>query len=304
MSSNQFDMEFEGDRDIAWCPGCGNFGILNIVKQALAELSLKPQEVVFISGIGQAAKFPQYLNCHYFNGLHGRSLPPAMAIKAANPNLTVIAESGDGCTYGEGGNHLIHTILRNPNLTNIVHNNLVYGLTKGQASPTSMCGFMTPVQVSGVTNDPFNPITLAIGLGASFVARAFTGNKEHSIKVIKEAINHKGYALVDMLQPCVTFNKLNTYKWFKENTYIMEEHDPSDRHAAFKKATETDRLPLGIYYKRSLPTFEEHNDGYQLFKDPLYKRKLDVVKLSDLINARRAPHLSKELSHVYRKDVS
>lgn len=281
---NEFDM---GKIDIAWCPGCGNFGIVAFVKEALKELNLNPKDVVFVSGIGQAAKIPQYINANYFNGLHGRSLATAMAIKAANPELTVICESGDGCSFGEGGNHFIHNILRNPNVTNITHNNMIYGLTKGQASPTSQYGFVTPVQVSGVTNEPFNPIALAISLNASFVSRIFVGHKEHAKKVIKEAVKWKGYALVDVFQPCVSLNKVNTYKWFKKNTYIMEDHDPTDRDAAFKRATESEKLPLGIFYKNPKPTFDEANDGYSLSKDPLFKRSLDKEKLAKLINSKR-----------------
>lgn len=281
---NKFDIE---NTDITWCPGCGNFGILSLMKEVLMELELKPQDVVYVSGIGQAAKFPQYINAHYFNGLHGRSLAVATAIKATNPEMTVICESGDGCSFGEGGNHFVHNILRNPNITNFTHNNMIYGLTKGQASPTSMYGFITPVQVSGVTNEPFNPLALAISLNASFVARVFIGHREHAKSIIKEAITHKGYALVDILQPCVTFNKLNTYKWFKQNTYFLENHDSSNRNEAFIKATEKDKLPLGIFYKYLKPTFEENNDGYVNYKEPLFKRSLDVEKLTALINSKR-----------------
>lgn len=285
MSSNPFDVPKE--TDIAWCPGCGNFGILRIMKEVLFEQNLKPENVVFVSGIGQAAKFPQYLNCNYFNGLHGRSLPAALAIKASNPELVVIAESGDGCSYGEGGNHFVHTILRNPDITNIVHDNQVYGLTKGQASPTSVAGFKTPVQVSGVTNEPINPLALAIALDASFVARTYSGNRDHAIKTVKEALNHKGYALVDILHPCVSYNKINTYKWYKENTYVMDNHDHRNKEEAFRRANERDKLPLGIFYKKDKPVFSAINDGYAVFKDPLYKRKVDVRKLEDLINARK-----------------
>jgi len=282
--ANKFDIE---NTDIAWCPGCGNFGILSLMKEVLTELELEPQDIVYVSGIGQAAKFPQYINAHYFNGLHGRSLAVATAIKATNPEMTVICESGDGCSFGEGGNHFVHNILRNPNVTNFTHNNMIYGLTKGQASPTSMYGFITPVQISGVTNEPFNPLALAISLNASFVARVFIGHREHTKSIIKEAIIHKGYALVDILQPCVTFNKLNTYKWFKENTYFLENHDSSNRNEAFVKATEKDKLPLGIFYKNIKPTFEENNDGYLNYKEPLYRRSLDVEKLTALINSKR-----------------
>ncbi|MEE9523798.1 MAG: thiamine pyrophosphate-dependent enzyme, partial [Thermodesulfovibrionales bacterium] len=190
-----------GDIDIAWCPGCGNFGILNALKEALSGLDIEPEDLVMVSGIGQAAKIPHYLRANFFNGLHGRALPPATGIKASNPGLTVIAESGDGDMYGEGGNHFIHTIRRNPDITNIVHNNMVYGLTKGQASPTSQIGFMTPVQVHGVFPEPFNPIAVAISLDASFVARTFIGDRDQTVDILKKAISHKGYALVDIFQP-------------------------------------------------------------------------------------------------------
>src|SRR3989339_858463 len=146
MDKNIYDSKTE----IAWCPGCGNLWILNALKDALVELEIAPKNLVIVSGIGQAGKTPHYLSCNLFNGLHGRALPPATGIKAINPELVVIAEGGDGDMYGEGGNHLTHVIRRNPNITCIVHNNMVYGLTKGQASPTSQCGFKTPVQVSGV----------------------------------------------------------------------------------------------------------------------------------------------------------
>ncbi len=230
MDKNIFELNHEIDR--AWCPGCGNFAIIKILKQALQELGKTPQETVISSGIGQAAKLPQYLNLNYFNGLHGRSLPVATAIKATNPELTVIAESGDGCTYGEGGNHFIHAIRRNPNLTNIVHNNMIYGLTKGQGSPTTMKGVKTSVQINGYFIEPFNPTAVALANGATFVARAFSGNVEQSVDIIKKAIQHKGYALVDMLHPCVSFNKYNDFKWYKENTYYPENHDISNLKSA------------------------------------------------------------------------
>ncbi len=285
MDPRLFDLE---DIDIAWCPGCGNYSILKVLKGALADLEIPPEKVVMVSGIGQAAKIPHYFKCHFFNGLHGRSLPVATAIKAVNPDLHVIAESGDGCTYGEGGNHLIHTLRRNPNITNIVHNNMVYGLTKGQASPTSQQGFKTPVQQEGVIPEPFNPIALAVSLDASFVARAYAGDGDQSKEIIKRAILHPGYALVDMLQPCVTYNKVNTYAWFKENTYYLEEiHDPSNRAEAFKRSTETGKLPLGIFYIRPKPVFEEGLGLYAESREPLYRRLPDIEKLSRLVDSKR-----------------
>jgi len=281
--------DFEHAIDIAWCPGCGNFRILKSVKDALEELELDPRIVVFVSGIGQAAKTPQYMDVHYFNGLHGRTLPAATAIKASNRGLVVIAESGDGDMYGEGGNHFMHAIRRNPDITNIVHNNMVYALTKGQASPTTRQGFVTPVQTQGVTEEPFNPIAVAIALDASFVARAFAGDARQTTDIIKKAVTHKGYALVDIFQPCVTYNKVNTYAWFKENTYYLDDtYDPSDREAAFRKATEPGRFPLGvIYLNRNKSVFEETLIAYRHDDRPLYQRTVDMGVLKDLVDSMR-----------------
>ena len=285
MNTQIFDMD---DIDIAWCPGCGNFPILKIVKEVLADLEVEPSNLVLVSGIGQAAKIPHYFKTNVFNGLHGRALPVATAIKAVNPALTVIAQSGDGDMYGEGGNHFIHTIRRNPNITNIVHNNMVYGLTKGQASPTSQKGFKTPVQVNGVFLEPFNPLAVAIALDASFVARAFAGHVEQTTEILKKAIAHKGYALVDIFQPCVTFNKLNTHQWFNGNSYYLQEHNPYDRNLAFKKALESEKLPLGIFYTNPKKTTFEQNIGiYQQNQKPLYKRQTNFEKLSALIKEFR-----------------
>jgi 2-oxoglutarate/2-oxoacid ferredoxin oxidoreductase subunit beta len=275
--TNLFDKE---NIDIAWCPGCGNFGILNALKKALTELNIEPKNLVVACGIGQAPKTPHYFNTNMFNGLHGRALPPATAIKAVNPELVVIAEGGDGDMYGEGGNHFLHTIRRNPDITHLVHNNMVYGLTKGQASPTSEVGFKTPVQIDGVISEPINPIAIAIAQGASFVARAFAGDIDKTKDIIKAAIQHKGYALVDILQPCITFNKINTFQWFKEQTYYLEDHDSSNQLQALAKALEKDKLPLGIFYKSQKKTFEEKLQIYQESTKPLWQRPRDLNKLN------------------------
>lgn len=283
MEKNNFDME---NSDIAWCPGCGNFSILNILKKALMELDIKQENLVMVSGIGQAAKIPHYLKANFYNGLHGRALPPATAIKAANSELTVIAESGDGDMYGEGGNHFIHAIRRNPDITNIVHNNMVYGLTKGQASPTSLPGFHTPVQVNGVCIEPFNPLTVAIALEASFVARAFVGDAEQTKEIIKRAILHKGYALVDIFQPCVSFNKVNTYQWFKEHTYYLDEsHDPLNKIKAFEKASEKNKYALGVFYLNPDKLPFDERCGH--VREPLYKYQVPINKLETLMNGKR-----------------
>ena len=284
MDEKRFDLE---NIDIAWCPGCGNFGIISAVKKALVELDIPQSKLVMVSGIGQAAKLPQYLNVNYFNGLHGRALPPATAIKASNPELVVVVESGDGDMYGEGGNHLLAAIRRNPDITVIVHNNMVYGLTKGQASPTSQLGFKTPVQVEGVFEEPFNPLAMAIALDASFVARAFAGDPDQTKEMIKKAVSHKGFALVDIFQPCVSFNKVNTFQWFKENTYYLKEtYTPYDRVDAFKVALEKDKYPLGvIYVNPKKRTFEENLSPYKTDKTPIVKRNADrgrqIEKLID-----------------------
>jgi 2-oxoglutarate ferredoxin oxidoreductase subunit beta len=269
--------------EIAWCPGCGNFGLRNIMLKALAELAIPKENLVFVSGIGQAAKAPQYYDISYFNGLHGRSLPPAAGIKAANPCLKLIVESGDGDMYGEGGNHFIHAIRRNPDITVVVHNNMVYGLTKGQASPTSPVGMKTPIQVEGVFETPINPISLAISLDASFVARGSAGEPEKTKEIIKQAIGHKGFALVDVFQACVTFNRINTHKWFKENTYFLEDtYDPKDRLSAMKRSMEQGTWPLGIFYVNDKKTvFEDKLAPYENGDmTPLYLRdvKQDLVR--------------------------
>jgi len=284
---NIFDLD-DKNIDLAWCPGCGNFGINKVLKSVLKELKIKPENLVIISGIGQAAKMPQYLKTNMFNGLHGRALPVATAVKACNPGLTVIAEGGDGDMYGEGGNHFIHAIRRNPDLTNIVHNNMVYGLTKGQASPTSQPGFKTSVQVNGVFLEPFNPLAVAIALNASFVARAFIGDEKETAGLIKEAIMHKGFALLDIFQPCVTFNKQNTYTWFKENTFYLKNHDYKNRLTAFEMAVKTDKFPLGIFYKHpGKKTFEENLELYKTDKTPVIKRIFERNKMEKLIKIKR-----------------
>lgn len=252
-----------GDSETAWCPGCGNFAILEAVKRALVARQLAPHEVLFVSGIGQAAKAPHYLRANLFNGLHGRVLPVATGAKLANPQLVVIGESGDGCCYGEGGNHLLAAIRRNIDVTLLVHDNRVYGLTKGQASPTSPAGFITKAQPQGVTAAPFRPIEMAVALGASFVARGFSGQTEHLMGLIAAAIAHPGFALVEIMQPCVSFNRVHTFKWYQEHSYVLgPEYDPGDRAAALalvaaEQAAGEERLALGVIWRREGPTYGE-----------------------------------------------
>ena len=279
--TNRFDM---GDIDISWCPGCGDYPILSTLKETLVELDIKPKDLVMVSGIGQAAKIPQYLNCNYFNGLHGRSLPAAWAIKAANPNLVVIAESGDGCSYGEGGNHLIHGIRRNLDITYLVHNNQIYGLTKGQASPTSEKGFISKTTPAGVILQQLNPLALAISLGATFVARGFTGRLSHLTKLIVEGIQHPGFALIDVLQPCVSFNHVNTYAWYTQRVYNIDEdaeYDSGNPLMAYQKALEWgDRIPIGVLYQSKKKTYEEQVPALQ--SGPLVSQSHDLTKVRKL----------------------
>lgn len=286
MSNTEFDKE---GIEIHWCPGCGNFSALRIMKEALTELNIKPKDFVLVSGIGQAGKFPHFLKSQSYNGLHGRYLSAALGIKAANPELYVIAVSGDGCTYSEGGNHFIHTIRYNPNIVNIVHNNQVYGLTKGQASPTSQLGFKTKVQTFGVINEPFNAVIVAIALNASFVARAFVGDLEKTKDILKRAIKHEGYALIDLLCPCVSFNRVNTFQWYKENSYYIDKsHDPYDQVKAMKLALNSQKFPLGIIYiNQTRRSYEENVKIYEEDKRPLYQRDLDKHKFTQLLEGFR-----------------
>lgn len=271
--------------ETAWCPGCGNFGILQSLKTVLEELGKDPYEVLMVGGIGQAAKTPQYISANSFCGLHGRSLPAAVAAKIANEKLTVIVDSGDGDSYGEGGNHFIHNIRRNVDITHFVHDNQIYGLTKGQASPTSAEGQVTGVQVSGSIATPMNPILMAIAAGAGFVARAFSGDQKHLTEIMKQAIEYPGYALVDILQPCVTFNKVNTFAYYKSRVYhIEDEHDPSNQLEAMKLAMEFDeRIPIGVIYREEKDSFHKKNK-ILAGREPLVDRKRDSSVLNDLIN--------------------
>jgi len=272
------------DKNVAWCPGCGNFGILSAIDRAIDELNIDRKNTVIVSGIGQAAKLPHYTEINYFNGLHGRSIPVATGIKATKPELNVIVTSGDGCIYGEGGNHFIHGIRRNPDITCIVHNNMVYGLTKGQASPTSQIGFKTSIQVGGVFEEPFNAISIAISLNAPFVARCFSGDIDKTKEIIKIAIKTKGFSFIEILQPCVTFNKVNTYEWFREHTYYLDEgYNPEDIKKAFEIAIAKEKFALGIIYvNRKRKTFEENLSSIGV-KYPVIKQSIEYKKIVNLL---------------------
>ena len=276
-------IEDYGKFEPAWCPGCGNFMILEAVKKALVAQDLAPHQVLFVSGIGQAAKAPHYLKANVFNGLHGRALPAATGAKLANPNLAVIVESGDGCTYGEGGNHFLAGLRRNINVTYLVHDNQVYGLTKGQASPTTESGFVTKAQPFGVFNIPFNPTAAAVGMKAGFVARGFSGNVDHLAGLIQQGMAYKGFSLIDILQPCVSFNKVNTFAWYKKRCRpLPEDYDPSNWEEALKTAHQWgDEIPLGVIYRNeSLKPLDEKLPG--LKNGPLAGSGVDLEALKEI----------------------
>lgn len=276
-----------GNFETAWCPGCGNFAILDAVKSALAALDRKPHEMLFVAGIGQAAKAPHYLRTNLFNGLHGRTLPLATGVKLANRELHVVVQSGDGCVYSEGGNHFLAAIRRNIDVALLVHNNHVYGLTKGQVSPTSTRddGFITRRQPEGSFVEVFNPLVTAIVANAGFVARGFTGYSDHLSELIQRAILHKGFALVDILQPCVSFNEVDIFKWLKERCeMISDDHDPADRFAALRLAEQWgDRIPVGVFYQNDRPPFEERFSAVS--KGPLALEKTDKEALKRIMDS-------------------
>lgn len=268
----------------AWCPGCGNFAILNALKKALVELDIEPHKVLMVSGIGQAGKLPHYTRGNVLNVLHGRTLPAAAGAKIANPELVVLAVGGDGDGYGEGGNHFLHSLRRNHDITYLVHNNQVYALTKGQASPTSDQGFVTKTTPHGAST-PLNSLAVAIAAGGTFVARGFSGDIDHLVGLIKSGIQHRGFALIDILQPCVSFNHKNTHAWYKERVYKLEEaaYRPSDRSAAMEKALEWgDRIPIGVIYRQERPTLED--ELTVLGKGPLVKQRMDPMQVGALLD--------------------
>lgn len=245
-----------------WCPGCGDFGIQAALKQAIVNLEVDPADVAISTGIGCGSKINQWIDTYGFAGLHGRSIPVAMGIKLANPELTVIDVSGDGDGYGIGMCHFINTMRRNIDITYIVQNNQIYGLTLGQTSPTSEKGSVGPSTPHGVIEEPINPIRLALSSDCTFVARGFSGDIPHLTGLIEEAVRHRGFALIDVFQPCATFNKVNTHQFFRERVYKLDDHDTSDLGKAFEIAGEWgNKIPIGVFYKVEKPTYEDSDVG-------------------------------------------
>lgn len=261
-----------------WCPGnpsCGNFHILATIRTVLAELGLAPHQAIISSGIGCGSKLPDYTRINGFMGIHGRPLAVASGFALANSEQVVIAITGDGDGYAIGGNHFIHTMRRNINITHIAQNNQVYGLTKGQYSPTSDKGYRSKTSPYGAIEPPINPLTLALAADASFVSRTFAGDKAHMLSIMKQAIRHRGYALVDVLQPCIIFNRVNTYAWYEARVYDVEQvgHDRGDKAAAWELAQLWgDRIPIGVLFEDDRPTYED--EEIALRNGPLVKQEL------------------------------
>lgn len=269
----------------SWCPGCGDFTILSTLKSAIVELGIPQHQTVIVSGIGCGSKVPHYIKAYGFEGLHGRTLPVATGAKLANHELNVIAVGGDGDGYGIGGNHLIHAMRRNLDITYVIQNNEVYGLTKGQYSPTSEKGFKSPSTPNGAIEEPVNPVALALTMGATYVARGYAFDIAHLKKLIVEGVRHKGFALIDVFQPCSTYNKINTMDWYKKRIYRLEDsgHDPSNFLDAFAKAQEWgEKIPIGLFFKADKPVLEEGLP--QLAQGPVAKhdiRNIDITPLLD-----------------------
>ncbi|MFD2171560.1 2-oxoacid:ferredoxin oxidoreductase subunit beta [Tumebacillus lipolyticus] len=242
-----------------WCPGCGDFTVLASLQQACVKMGLEPENVCCVSGIGCSGKISQHFGSYGFHSLHGRSLPTAQGIKMANQELTVIAAGGDGDGYGIGMGHFIHACRRNVDITYVVMDNHIYGLTTGQSSPTSKKGFKTKTTPAGVAEEPIKPIELALTAGASFVAQAFSGDLKQMTQILFEAMQHKGFSLVNIFSPCVTFNRVNTYEWFKEQIVNFDQldYDRADKYEAMRRVHEAQGVCTGIIYREDRPAFHE-----------------------------------------------
>src|SRR5579859_5914514 len=274
--------ELKGRVDPDWCPGCGDFGVLAALKQAIAELGLRPHEVMTISGIGCSSNLPGYINTYGMHTLHGRSLAVATGAALANHEMKVVVTGGDGDGYGIGGNHFVHTMRRNVGLTYIVMDNQIYGLTTGQTSPTSVKGMKTKSTPMGNVENPINPIPMAMVVGATYVARGFSGKQKHLVELMKGAILHKGFSLVDVFSPCVTYNKDNTYQWFNPRVKVLEEqgYEPSNFKRSLEKAYQfAEEIPIGLIYRNTeLPSLEDLEPVLHDGHGPLALRKLGITQ--------------------------
>ncbi|OGG04027.1 hypothetical protein A2W14_00790 [Candidatus Gottesmanbacteria bacterium RBG_16_37_8] len=267
-----------------WCPGCGNFGIWSSLKSVFNKMKLDPDKMAIVFGIGCSGNMNDFLWANSFHALHGRSIPNAIGIKLANHNLPVVVIVGDGDCYGEGGNHFLHACRANHDITVIVHDNRVYGLTTGQVAPTAYKGFKSKSTPAGIIEVPVNPIALAVSQGATFVAQGFSADMNQLTELIEKGINHKGFSVVNIFQPCVTFNHINSYNWYRERVYKLtpENHNPKDLNAAWQKSQEVEaKIPLGVIYQVERPTYAESLP--QLSKTPLIEADLKI-DLAPFIN--------------------
>ena len=271
---------YVGPVDPDWCPGCGDFGVLKSLKMGAGKLGIEPKDLLVVSGIGCSSNLPGFIHAYGVHSLHGRSVPVATGVKFANHDLHVVITGGDGDGYGIGIGHFIHAMRRNLDLTYVVMNNQVYGLTTGQASPTIAKEHRTKSTPRGNVETPINPIALALVSGATYISRAFSGEPAHMADMIAGGIAHKGFSLVDVFSPCVTYNRINTYPWFKKRVYKLEDeagYDPLDMEAAFRKSLEWgERIPLGLFYRDDQPTYEDSEPA--LDKGPLVKQPLGIDK--------------------------
>lgn len=275
-------LEFNSGKIPVWCPGCGNFAIWNAIKMALADLSINGKDVVNVSGIGCSGKMLNHLKTYGFHTLHGRTLPVATGIKLANHKLTVLVNGGDGDGYGMGMGHFIHTIRRNIDITYLVHNNHIYGLTTGQASPTTDKNLKSKSTPHGVIDEPLNPLAVALNAGAAFVARGYSGEIEHLKELIKEGINFKGFSYIDILQPCVTFGKTYSYEYYDERIYKLDEnYDSTNFDNAMKKILEKDKIPLGIFYKKEKDEYAKLHK--QISDDILLNKSSKLRNIDDFL---------------------
>jgi 2-oxoglutarate ferredoxin oxidoreductase subunit beta len=290
--------DFETTVAPTWCPGCGNFGMWRAMKQALARLGLEHHEFAVVYGIGCHGNGADFLRCQSLHALHGRALPPAQGIALTNPDIKVLVESGDGDGYGIGLGHFVHACRRNVDLTYVSHNNQIYGLTTGQVSPTSEHHMKTISTPSGVLEWPVNPTGLAIAQGATFVARGFAGDIDQLEDLIVQAVEHRGFAVVDVFQPCVTFNKINTFGWFRDRVYKLEEedgYDPSDKQAAFAKSLSTFHdlvctpeectIPTGVFYREQ--GADTYQDGTPQLDGPMWRRATEPRDIGGVLDAFR-----------------
>lgn len=263
-----------------WCPGCGDFSVLAAMQRAFANLGLEPEDVAIVSGIGCSGRISGYINAYGFHGVHGRALPIAQGLKLANRDLTVVAAGGDGDGFAIGMGHTVHAIRRNVDITYIVMDNQVYGLTKGQTSPRSQVGFKTKSTPSGSIEAAIAPMEMALTVGAGFVAQSVSSDLKQLTRVIEEGIKHKGFSLINVYSPCVTYNKINTYDWFKENLVNLEKdesYDPTDRQLAMQKLMEHDGLVTGIIYQnKERKSYEEMVKGFK--EVPLAKQEIMVSR--------------------------